>query len=462
VVTLGYAATLAVKFGSNLILTHLLFPAAFGLMLLVNVFLGGIQLFSDLGIGTSVVQNPRSDRAFLDTAWTLQVARGLVLFVVMAAIAWPYAAAYGEPMLAWMIPVAGLTTLADGFVSTKLFVANRELRMVRLQVVELVIQLAASLVMIVAAWITRSVWALVAGVAVGGAVRLLLSNVLFPGPRNRLRWERSAASGLLHFGKWVFVSSVVTFLAQQGDRLVFGSVLPMARLGVYNIAVMLCEIPGTLVSSLAFKIVFPLFSELRRTSADVNAAWRNASAAVALLGGSAALFLFFAGPYAVQLLYDDRYAEAMWMLRLLALGVWGTSLVHLTASVVLAGGQVKWLAAANAVRVVWVVGVVPLALWRLGFEAAVVAVALADLPRYVVLGLACRAAQLHIFAGDLRRTLVLGAAAGAGWLVVQLGPTQFLPAAAACVLGFAVWVAGNAGAVRWALARVRSRGGARG
>lgn len=444
------------KFGSNLVLTHLLFPAAFGLMLLVMVFLGGVQLFSDLGVGTSVVQNPRSDRAFLDTAWTLQVVRGLVLFAIVAVIAWPYAEAFGEPRLRSMIPVAGLVILTDGFLSTKMHKAGRDLRMARLQVIDVAVQLSASVVMITLAWITRSVWALVAGMVTGSAVRLLLGNVLFPGPSNRLRWDRSAASSLLHFGKWVFVSSVVTFIAQQGDRLVFGSILPMARLGVYNLALMLCEIPGTLISSLAFKIVFPVFSELRRTSTDVDAAWRKASAAVALLGGSAALFLFIAGPYAVQLLYDDRYADAMWMLRLLALGVWGTSLVHLTASVVLAGGQVKWLAAANAVRVVWVVGGVPLAYWQLGFEVALVVVALADLPRYLVLGLACRAARLHIFAGDLRRTAVLGAAAGAGWLVLQLGPTKLLPSAGACLVGLAVWAAGNHESVRWALARGRS------
>jgi hypothetical protein len=40
----------ALRLGSNLILTRLLFPEAFGLMALVQVFMTGLQMFSDLGI----------------------------------------------------------------------------------------------------------------------------------------------------------------------------------------------------------------------------------------------------------------------------------------------------------------------------------------------------------------------------------------------------------------------------
>lgn len=457
----GYGASQVIRFGANLVLARLLFPRAFGVMLLVNVFLQGLQLFSDLGIGASIVQHRRSDAAFLDTAWTLQIVRGLVLWLATLVVAWPAMTAYQEPQLLWMLPVAGLATCLDGFVSTALNTAARDLRMARLQVLDLLVQVVSSTVTIVLAWLTRSVWALVLGMIAGSAARTLLSHVFLPGHRNRLHWEKDAAASLFHFGKWVFVSSVVTFLAQQGDRLVFGKMLSLALLGVYNIALSLCEAPATLISTISFRIFFPLFSEMRRSTPDVDSAYRRASAAVALLGGAGAIGLMIAGPFLIQVLYDSRYAEAGWILRLLAIGIWGTSLVHFTASVVLASGQVKWLAAANAARLAWVVGAIPLAFHRWGLEAAVVAVAVADLPRYAVLGLACRSGGLHIFRGDLWRTLVLGGSGVAGLLLLRLlGPSAGRAAEAgkvalACAVGLAVWFAGNRDALGWYLGKAR-------
>src|SRR5262245_29382509 len=67
----GYGASMVLRLGSNVVLWHLLVPEAFGLVLLVNVFLQGLEMFSDLGVRVSIVQHKRGDDPdFLNTAWT--------------------------------------------------------------------------------------------------------------------------------------------------------------------------------------------------------------------------------------------------------------------------------------------------------------------------------------------------------------------------------------------------------
>jgi len=53
----GQGGDQVIRLASNLILTRLLLTEHFGLMALVNVFLVGLWLFSDIGIGPALIQN---------------------------------------------------------------------------------------------------------------------------------------------------------------------------------------------------------------------------------------------------------------------------------------------------------------------------------------------------------------------------------------------------------------------
>ena len=78
------------RLASNLLLTRFLLPEAFGLMAVITTLL---MLFSDIGSGTVIVQSRRGDdKTYLQTAWTLQVIRGIALWLVSILIAggcWP-------------------------------------------------------------------------------------------------------------------------------------------------------------------------------------------------------------------------------------------------------------------------------------------------------------------------------------------------------------------------------------
>ena len=126
---------------SNLVLTRLLVPEAFGLMAIVQVFIAGLIMFSDLGIRGSIVQNRRGDEPdFLNTAWTMQIIRGFLLWIGACLLSFPAAAIYDEPLLLQLLPVAGLTLIVTGFQTTNSYSAIRTLELGRVTVVELTAQ----------------------------------------------------------------------------------------------------------------------------------------------------------------------------------------------------------------------------------------------------------------------------------------------------------------------------------
>ena len=316
----GYGASQVLRLGSNLVLTRLLFPEAFGLMALVYAFTQGLQMFSDLGLGPAVIRDRRGDDpTFINTAWTVQVIRGFVLWGCSWLLAGFIAQLFGEPMLARLLPVVGFTAVISGFNATAIFTAKRKLRLGRLSVLELSSQVTAISVMIAWALLSPSVWALVGGALVGAFVRMVGSHVFLHGVRPAFELRRDAAQALLRFGKWIFLSSAVYFAAQQGDRFFLARYVPIGVVGVYAIAVNIGQILQNTASRLSGQVLYPALSNLGRQhpgrlASGYYRARRHLD--VALIGAG---IVIVAGPPLIAFLYDDRYAAAGWMLQLLGL-----------------------------------------------------------------------------------------------------------------------------------------------
>ena len=415
----GFGGSQALRLAGNLVLSRLLFPEAFGLAALVSVFLTGLQLLSDVGLEPSVVQNERgADRRFLSTVWTLQIVRGAALAVLAVALAVPASALYREPQLAALMAVAGLAPLVAGFNSTAIYVLRREVRLAPLVALEVAARACGLAVMIAWAWWRPSVWALVAGGLVDAVVTLALSHRLRRGERDRVGWDPEAARAVVHFGKWIFLSSAVFFFGRQGDRLLLGQFLGMRVLGVYNIALFLSEAVGTAINRVTHGVFFPVFSRAARDGAErlrevyYAARLRTDLLAVPALGALAVL-----GDDVVRVLYDARYAEAGWILQALCLRVAMSCILDPCETCLFALGHTRYGFLSNVAMTAWIWIAIPVGWWLAGLEGLVIATSLSGVPILATLWPAFR--RLGLLRPEREAIAIGGFAAGAGlgWVV---------------------------------------------
>lgn len=139
--TAAFVAGQAIRLGGNLVLTRLLFPEAFGLMALVAVIMQGLTNFSDTGVLQSIMQHRRAeDRRFLDTAFTIQAIRGVLLWLAACLLAWPLSLLFGAPQLTAILPVAGLSLILLGLNPMRIALAHRNLLLGRVAGLELAAQ----------------------------------------------------------------------------------------------------------------------------------------------------------------------------------------------------------------------------------------------------------------------------------------------------------------------------------
>lgn len=308
----GYGMGQALRLASNLILTRLLFPEAFGLMALVAVIMQGLAMFSDVGVSPAIMQSKRGDdQKFLDTAWTIQVMRGALLWLFAGAIAIPVATLYGDPLLAWILPCAGISLFIAGFNPTRMDTANRHLLLGRLTGLDLIAQATGIVIAVILAWLLQSVWALVISGIASSVLLLVLYSWFLPGQGNRFTWERAAAKELIGFGKWIFLSTICGFLYMQGDKLLLGKYLPLDQFGVYNIGFFLASFPLLMGGVMTRKVLIPVYRERPPTESVENfrklqkMRFLLTAAMIALTGA-----VSVSGVILIDLLYDPRYLTA--------------------------------------------------------------------------------------------------------------------------------------------------------
>lgn len=321
ITVMGFAGSQVIRLASNLILTRLLFPDAFGVMAMVSVFLMGLAMFSDVGVGPAIMQSKRGDDDdFLNTAWTIQIIRGFCLYTVAVVLCWPVSVYYGEPQLLYFLPVAALTLIIQGFNPTRLESANRHLLAGRVTVIDIATQLVGIITAVGLAWVFQSVWALVFSGLLSMLAQLYFLNRFLPGPSNKICWEKPAAQELINFGKWVFLSTICGFAISQADKVVIGRYLSTYDFGIYNIGFFLASFPMMMGGVVTHRVVIPIYRESPPRDSLANFLHLRkmrtfATAALMVLVS----VLVVTGVWLVDVLYDPRYLAAGGIVVLIAL-----------------------------------------------------------------------------------------------------------------------------------------------
>jgi O-antigen/teichoic acid export membrane protein len=378
----------ALRVVSSLVMTRLLAPEMFGVIALASAVQVTISLLSDIGLRQAVIQSPRGDRQeMLNTAWTLQIVRGwliwltcsVVALTLPAIVAWgwlPRGSVYAASELPWVIVAASFTAVIVGFQSTKSYTADRALSVRRQLAIEVVSQVVGLIVTLALGWWTRSIWSMVIGGMVGAMVTVLLGHAFLLGPPDRLAWDIGSVRELLRYGRWVLASSLLYVLASNGDRLMLGAWVDASTLGLYALALNLASMVDGAVGRLLAGVAMPALSEVaRHDRTRLRSVYFRLRLPLDLALVAVSGLLFAAGSPIVALLYDSRYAPAGQMLQVLSISLLFTRF-GLAGSAYLALGEPQNLTWMHAVKLLALFIAMPVAFYVFGMQGLLFAVAL--------------------------------------------------------------------------------------
>ena len=333
----------------SIVMARLLAPDDFGLFGMALTVVTGLNALTTIGLDISVIKTKfKSDEELfthLDTIWTVDLIRRLILAVLLAAVAYPAARFYREERLYEILLLFSLLPFIQGFQNIGLLIYRKQINFRRIVWLELATNfLTAATTIALVVW-TRNVWALVLSQLVSAIISVVLSYMFHP-YRPRPGLDKEAFSLALTFGKYAVLIGVLGYVMQMADNILLGRLFSAAVLGTYVIAYNLAVLPIHGIANVIVSVTFPAYAEIAGRGPTIsegsseteplltrglppssasreikrleNAFVRVFTTSSMLLGLTTALLLLLGGEIVV-LLYGAKWATAGTTLRILAL-----------------------------------------------------------------------------------------------------------------------------------------------
>jgi PST family polysaccharide transporter len=245
------------------VLARLLAPGDFGLVAIAASITTIVEGLSAFDVDKALIRSRDDDPALYDTAWTLSALRGLLAALAMWAVA-PWVA---DARMAAVLRTLALVPILNGLRNPRFVTFERDLVYSRLAVLTIAAKVVSVGAMLAVAMASRSYWALVLGQLAFALTGAVLSYLLLP---YRPVVSLARVSTLASFSGWLTLTSVVTVLSMETDKLIVGWLVGVTDAGLYFMTQRVGVLPTQEMLSPLQRILFPAFSELGRDASRLR------------------------------------------------------------------------------------------------------------------------------------------------------------------------------------------------
>ena len=301
------------------VLARLLTPSDFGVVALATTFVVFLQVISNSGLASALVQKPQLDPKDASTTFWTSVSLAIGTYALLVLFARPLSAIVGEPKLANVLLVMGLIVPISTLSRTPAALLARGFAFKALSLRTIGATTISAAISLPLAFAGAGVWALVAQ-AVADAI--FASVLLWSSTKWRPRFEYSFSSlrSMWRTGLSLLGIELLDAVQSQIDKLLVGVLFSTADLGVYSLAqrigLMLQELTTTVVS----RVSLTTFSRAQSDLVRVERIFRQLTFATATLSFPAFAIFASLSPQIVPFVFGPGWDEAIPLIWILAGG----------------------------------------------------------------------------------------------------------------------------------------------
>lgn len=289
------------------VLARILSIADFGLVSAALVIVAFAQVFSEMGMGPTVIQRPDLEPRHISTALTASLAAGFLIGIAIYFLAPAIQQFFRMDGLDRVVAVLAILFPIFGAGIVPRSLLQRKLAFRKLAAIELgAYMVGYAPVAIGLALLGFGVWSLVFAQIAEIAIRIALFTKA-SAKELRFGFQLAAFRELIGDSVGYTVARLGNFAALQGDYLVVGRWLGQESLGIYGRAYQLLMMPGNLFGTAVDTVLFPAMSSVQSEPTRLRQAYLRSVGVIALITLPLTGLLVVLAPEVIGIVLGDKW-----------------------------------------------------------------------------------------------------------------------------------------------------------
>lgn len=300
------------------ILARLLTPSQFGFFAVASLVLSLTELITETGINIVLVQKKESIDHYINTAWLTSIVRGLLISSIII-ISIPFVTSFFKmPEATSLLVLISIVPIIRGFINPSKVKLVKDLRFRDEFFYNLGMFFVEFLVTITSAFYTHSPVSLVYGLIAGALYDVIFSFIVFK-PTPKIVFEKMRFLEIIHVGKWLTATGLLSYLYQNIDNIVIGRMLGATSLGLYDVSYKISLLPLTEVTDVIGKASFPVFVKINEDLNRLKRAYLLSVSAIFTISICIALILILFPSQIILILLGENWLAAAPVLQVLSI-----------------------------------------------------------------------------------------------------------------------------------------------
>lgn len=307
-----------ISFCANLVLARLLTPDDYGAIGMLLIFISVSNTFIDGGFGTALIQKKEPTQEDYSTIFFWNIFISVILTGILYISSPLISEFYRLPLLSDVLKVMGTVLVINAFSVVQTNILQKKFEFKKLATINIIANIAASILAIVLALRGFGVWSLVFRYL---SCSLVISIILWITTKWKpmLTFKFKSFRTLGKFGGMVLLANLVETIYTEFQGLVIGRAFSAKDLGYYTQAKRLEEIPTLGISSAVNQASFPMYARLQDDKMALSLAVRKYVRALSLLVIPLYfLFILVAEPL-ITILFTEKWIESVDLFKILCL-----------------------------------------------------------------------------------------------------------------------------------------------
>ncbi len=303
---------------SAIILARLLIPSDFGLMAIAMSVITISQSTTQTGFESALIQRKGDADSYLDTAWTIELCKFFLLYLIIFITAPLIALFFNEIRAIAIVRLLGISLIFQGLKNIGVVYLRKHLDFQKQFILDIIPLFVYIVFVITLAFYLVNVWALVWANVAMNITLCILSYAIHP-YRPRFQFNYLKAKSLFNFGKWIFASSIIVMVKNQGVTMFIGKYLGIQLLGYYNRANAFSTALFAQLNEVVWKVGFPAYSKIQHQDERFRSAFIKTFYLLTFIGFPMVGGLYVLSYDFVHIILTDKWIHIVPLIKILCL-----------------------------------------------------------------------------------------------------------------------------------------------